>query len=165
MSTSADPGPDGRFAMTAQRLDDPEVTALIDEVQAEYVVRYGGPDATPIDPADFEPPGGVFLLGRLDGTAVACGGWRTHDATTAEIKRIFVTAGTRRRGLAGRILTELERTAAAAGMVRMILETGTAQPEALRLYEGRGYRPVPGFGYYKDAPLAVTLGRVITDLR
>ena len=28
----------------------PDVQALVEEVQAEYVVRYGGPDGSPIDP-------------------------------------------------------------------------------------------------------------------
>jgi len=36
--------------------DDPVVTDLIERVQQEYVLRYGGPDATPVDPAEFTPP-------------------------------------------------------------------------------------------------------------
>jgi hypothetical protein len=35
----------------------------------------------------------------------------------------------------------------------MILETGTAQPEAVALYESSGYTPIPPFGYYKAEPL------------
>lgn len=41
----------------------------------------------------------------------------------------------------------------------MVLETGLRQPEALTLYESSGYAQVPGFGYYKDAPLSRCLAR------
>ena len=44
---------------------DPHVQALVERVQAEYVVRYGGPDQTPVDPAQFAAPDGVFLLARV----------------------------------------------------------------------------------------------------
>ena len=39
----------------------PDAMRLIDEVQAEYVVRYGGPDETPLDPLMFEPPSRQLL--------------------------------------------------------------------------------------------------------
>src|SRR5204862_11037 len=48
----------------------PDALRLIDEVQAEYVVRYGGPDETPLDPLMFEPPTGSFFAGYLDGRPV-----------------------------------------------------------------------------------------------
>ena len=47
----------------------PDAMRLIDEVQAEYVVRYGGPDETPLDPLMFEPPSGSFFVGYVDGRA------------------------------------------------------------------------------------------------
>jgi ribosomal protein S18 acetylase RimI-like enzyme len=69
----------------------------------------------------------------------------------AEIKRMWVDPAHRRRGLATAVLDELERTAAAAGCGRMVLETGSAQPEAIGFYEARGYVEMPGFGVYRDA--------------
>ena len=137
---------------------------LIAEVQAEYVARYGGPDSTPLDPLMFEPPLGSFFVGYLpvDGSArpVATGAWRTHDDVevfgtrrTAEIKRMYVVPAARARGLARQMLAHLEQTAAEAGAEAMILETGTAQPEAMGLYESSGYTPIPSFGHYKDEPL------------
>jgi GNAT superfamily N-acetyltransferase len=152
---------------------------LEDLIQAEYVLRYGGPDETPMDAAEFSPPAGRFLIGYLDragepedaqdrpgidgpgGAAVACGGWRTHDPDTAEIKRMFVAATARRRGLAARILAELERTAADAGFTTMLLETGDAQPEAIALYTRAGYTPVEHFGYYRDSPRSVSLAKTL----
>ena len=54
----------------------PDAVMLIEQVQAEYVVRYGGEDATPLDPAMFEPPRGAFFVAYRDGVPVATGAWR-----------------------------------------------------------------------------------------
>ncbi|HET6937710.1 MAG TPA: GNAT family N-acetyltransferase [Nocardioides sp.] len=147
----------------------PDAMLLIAEVQAEYVIRYGGPDNTPLDPLMFEPPAGSFYVGYVDlggRQPVATGAWRRHDDVdafgtrrTAEIKRMYVAQAVRGRGLARAMLAHLERTAADSGAEAMILETGTAQPEAMALYESSGYTCIPSFGYYKDAPLNRCYGK------
>jgi ribosomal protein S18 acetylase RimI-like enzyme len=150
----------------------PDAMLLIDQVQAEYVVRYGGPDRTPLDPLMFAPPTGSFYVGylALDGRsrAVASGAWRAHDDVevfgtrhTAEIKRMYVAPAARARGVARRMLAHLERTAAETGCDAMILETGTAQPEAIALYESSGYTPIASFGYYRDEPLNRCFGKAL----
>ena len=162
----------------------PDAMLLIAEVQAEYVVRYGGPDVTPLDPLMFEPPAGSFYVGYLElevgpevrgqraakgeRRAVATGAWRTHDDVevvgtrrTSESKRMYVAPAARARGLARVMLAHLERTAAESGAEAMILETGTAQPEAMALYESAGYTSIPSFGYYKDEPLNRCYGKVL----
>lgn len=132
---------------------------LIEEVQAEYVVRYGGRDETPLDPLMFEPPTGSFFVGYLGGTPVATGAWRRSPvealgtASTAEIKRMYVAPAARGRALARLMLAHLEADAAAHGAEAIVLETGVAQPEAIALYESSGYTPIPPFGHYKDSEL------------
>lgn len=123
--------------------------ALIDEVQLEYVHRYGGPDHTELHPEEFAPPRGLFLLAHSGTTSLGIGGWRAQSSEhpglrdgDAEIKRMYVRAEARRRGIARRVLDALERTAADAGRRRMVLETGTAQPEALAMYAAAGYEPM-----------------------
>lgn len=51
------------FRIETRRLVDVDVARLVAEFQQEYVVRYGGPDDTPLDPGQCDPPAGVFLLG------------------------------------------------------------------------------------------------------
>lgn len=137
----------------------PDALALIEEVQAEYVVRYGGRDRTPLDPLMFEPPDGSFFVGYADARPVAIGAWRRStvealgSSRTAEVKRMYVVPAARGLGLARRMLAHLEADAAAYGAEVVVLETGLAQPEAIALYESSGYEPIPGFGYYRDAPL------------
>lgn len=136
--------------------------ALIERVQLEYIVRYGGPDETPVDPADFRPPRGLFMIAfDVDEGALACGGWRSHGEA-AEIKRMYVVPEARRRGLAVAVLAALERTARDAGHRRVKLVTGTAQPEALAMYERWGYRPVAGFGLYACMADARFLGKELS---
>lgn len=138
--------------------DHPDAVKLNDEVQAEYHVRYGdGGDATVLTADDFTPPNGVYLIVYDPaGTPVATGGWRVQDANgegnldgDAELKRMYVSAGMRGRGLARRVLSALEDDARAAGRLRMVLETGTKQPEAIALYTSSGYEPCEKFGYYR----------------
>ncbi len=145
----------------------PDAQALIEAVQAEYVARYGGQDESPIDPADFEEPLGRFYVGYLDGTPVATGAWRRSSVralgaqVTAEVKRMYVVPTAQRRGVARRMLTHLEATAAEAGIEALVLETGMKQPEAIALYTSSGYEPIPGFGYYCGSELSRCFGRRI----
>ncbi|MEU8973166.1 GNAT family N-acetyltransferase [Streptomyces monashensis] len=140
------------------RFDHPDAVTLNDEVQAEYQLRYGdGGDATVLDTNDFDPPRGSYLIAydELD-RPVATGGWRSQDLNDegnengdAELKRMYVIERMRGHGLARRILSALEEDARAAGRVRMVLETGTKQPEAVALYTSSGYEPCAKFGYYR----------------
>ena len=138
---------------------------LIEDVQAEYVVRYGGPDETPLDPLMFEPPSGSFFVGYVDGEPVATGAWRRTSVeafgttSSAEIKRMYVAAPARGRGLARQMLAHLEADAQAHGAEAMVLETGTRQPEAIALYLSSGYVEVPAFGHYKDEPISRCYGK------
>ena len=144
----------------------PDAMRLIAEVQQEYVARYGGMDETPLDPVMFEPPLGSFFVGYLDDVPVVSGAWRRRDdveafGTTdvAEIKRMYVAPSGRGRGLARLMLAHLEATAAEAGAAVSVLETGTAQPEAMALYESSGYVPVAKFGHYREYPSSRCYGK------
>ena len=113
------PAHEGAFCVVRMAFTDPRVQRLVEEVQAHYVLIYGGRDDSPVDPAEFDPPQGLFALGTLDGQEVAMGGWRHRPdlaemfagARVAEIKRMYVAPPGRRKGFASRVLTFLEDTA------------------------------------------------------
>ncbi|MGW7053826.1 GNAT family N-acetyltransferase [Streptomyces sp. NPDC054887] len=139
--------------------DHPDAMKLDAEVQQEYIQRYNGEgDTTPLDASMFRPPAGLFLIAYdADGRPVASGAWRRQDENgegyadgDAEIKRMYVRPESRGLGLARRILAALEDDARAAGRTRMVLETGTQQPEAIALYVSSGYAPTAKFGHFRE---------------
>ncbi|MGN9756066.1 GNAT family N-acetyltransferase [Streptomyces sp. SD31] len=139
------------------RFDHPDAMRLSTLVQAEYLRRFGYDDMTPLHPAHFDPPDGLFLVTYREGKPVACGGWRAQEADDegyangdAELKRMFVVPEARGQGLARGVLRALEDSARAAGRVRMVLETGTPLHEAMALYVSGGYAPTASFGPYRD---------------
>ena len=159
--TAATPDPAATWLVEQVAFTDPRVQSLVTEVQDYYVEIYGGPDDSPVDPAEFDEPHGRFVLGLVDGRPVAMGGWRRRpelDASIggrcAEVKRMYVSPAVRRRGLARRVLAALEDSARGAGVEVLALETGTMQPEAIALYEVQGYRPTIRFGHYAGSDLS-----------
>ncbi len=136
--------------------DGPVAQRLIAAVQAEYVVRYGGPDEAPVDPSEFAPPHGLFLVGYLGTEPVATGGLRRSADGAVELKRMYVVPEARGKGLSRVMLAALEERARGLGATRVVLETGDRQPEAVGLYESSGYERTQGFGYYAGEPLSLS---------
>ncbi|GAA2334374.1 GNAT family N-acetyltransferase [Dactylosporangium salmoneum] len=137
-------------------------TELTTAALADLSARYGGDgDTTPIQPGEFDPPEGAFLVAYVDHEPVGCAGFRTfvEDETTAELKRMYVAPEFRGRGVAKALLLAIEGAAREAGRRRIWLETGTAQPEAIGLYERCGYIRIEDFGHYKGYPDVRSFGR------
>jgi ribosomal protein S18 acetylase RimI-like enzyme len=93
----------------------------------------------------FEPPDGLFLVIRRHGEPVACGGFKRDGPEIAYLKRMWVSREARGLGLGRRLLTELERRAAALGYRTIRLETEKSLAEAQQLYRSSGYVEVPPF--------------------
>ena len=138
---------------------DPDAQSLIAELNADMTVRYGGPDATPVAPAEFAPPRGAFVVVTDENGLIGCGGLRDHGDGDVELKRMYVRAARRREGHAARLLTYLEQRSCDAGFKRVVLETGDPQYEAIAFYERCGYVVIPGFGYYRDEPSCRCYGK------
>jgi DNA-binding MarR family transcriptional regulator len=100
---------------------------------------------------EMTPPAGVFMLARLEGDPVGCGGLKRIDETTGEIKRVWTAPSARGLGVARRIVRRLEAAARDMGLKRVRLDTNRALTEAQALYRTEGYREVPRFG---DNPYA-----------
>jgi GNAT superfamily N-acetyltransferase len=134
------------------RLSDVEVEPLLIGLSAEYDARYGeNIEMTRASEGEFDPPDGLFVV-LMDGpTTAAGGGFRRHNPSTCEVKRMWTCPPYRRRGLATSVLDTLEEAAREAGYADVILETGPLQPEAETLYGRRGYRRIETYGHYPDA--------------
>jgi GNAT superfamily N-acetyltransferase len=88
---------------------------------------------------------------------VGCGAIKEHASKTMEVKRMFVSSGNRNKGIASKILSELENWACELSYTKCILETGKRQPEAIGLYKKNGYKLIPNYGQYAGVENSVCL--------
>ena len=141
-----------------ERVDwhDPRAVALRAAMDDEIGPRYAGdvaefdPDtlaaissALSIDPADIV----ATLVASVDGVPVGHAALRRLGQEW-ELKRVVTLPAARGRGVSRALITEIERLVVEQGGTRLILQTGHRQPEAVRLYEWLGYRPIPVYPPY-----------------
>jgi len=111
----------------------------------------------------YESPGFLLLARDETGERLGCVGLRNlghlHGEMTGEIRRLFVRADGRGRGL-GRSLTErLIVDATGRGFDRLVLNTVPSMQEALELYTSLGFEPSEP---YVDEPLEDTYYLALT---
>jgi GNAT superfamily N-acetyltransferase len=135
------------LAINAVDVRSSDASLLVARLDAELDRRYG-PVQGQFTAANALADQTRFLVGYVAGRPVACGAFRPMDAVAAEIKRMYVEPEFRGRGIARRVLVELEERARRDGFSRTRLETGIYQPEAIRLYESAGYRRIDNYGVY-----------------
>jgi len=128
----------------------------LDQYFAELARRFrGGFDrdkgATTSPADDFAAPRGCLLIARLFGEPIGCGGLRTLDPGTGEIKRMWIAPHARGLGIGRRLLAELEGAARRRKLRAIRLDTNSSLGEALRLYRASGYREIRRFN---DNPYA-----------
>ena len=132
--------------LRAEASDSPASEALWEEYMALVAARLPGfvPTETIFaTPEAFVGPGTAWRVGYVDGHAVCCGGIRPlADAGVGEIKRMFVSAGARRRGIGRELLVALEALAMSLGFTTMRLFTTEVLVEARALYASAGYAVV-----------------------
>ncbi|GIE83729.1 GNAT family N-acetyltransferase [Actinoplanes regularis] len=140
--------------------EDPAGAALRLAQRAELDERYG---------CDDHEPGGapvaseidIFLVASRDGEALGCGALRQLDEHSAEVKRMYVVPAGRGSGVATAILRALETAARERGWTALRLETGFAQPDAIRFYQREGYREIPLYGKYVGSEISLCFERVL----
>ena len=101
------------------------------------------------------------LIAFENNAPVGCGAFRTYSENTVEIKRMYVPELCRNKGIASKILAELEAWAKELGNTKCILETGIMQVEAIRLYPKNGYEKIENYGDYKGVANSICFGKTI----
>jgi len=86
---------------------------------------------------------------------VSCGAIKEYNPNTMEIKRMYTLPESRGKGIATKVLIELEKWANELGYEKCILETGKKQLEAIALYKKNGYKLIPNFGQYAEVENSV----------
>lgn len=90
------------------------------------------------------------IVAYINDVAVGCGAFKAYDSTSVEIKRMFTSPSSRSKGVASKILNELENWASELNFQSAVLETGKRQVEAVKFYKKCDYRSIPKYGQYKD---------------
>ena len=94
-------------------------------------------------------------------TPVGCGAFREKESDLVEIKRMFVHPDFRKKGIASKILGELEIWAKEVGYAFTILETGKNQPEAINLYQKQDYTIIPNYPPYEKMDNSVCMKKTL----
>lgn len=141
--------------------DTPEVLACLTAYFNDLAARIPGLDMgkfpVPDPGADsYRPPHGRFLIVWSDDLPVGCVSLRPLDATTAEVKRLWVDASARGQGLARRLMAAIEDEARAMGHHALKLDTNSALTEATALYRASGWTEIAP---YTGAPADIWLGK------
>jgi putative acetyltransferase len=139
------------IAIELTRAATAEVVELLGELDAALSGPYTADQRHALSVEQLFRPDVRFFVARLKGAAVACGGIGFYDGY-AELKRMYSRPSVRGRGVAKAILRRLEAEARAVGAPLLRIETGLYQEEALRFYEGAGFRRCGAFGPYVAMP-------------
>ncbi|MEW6193825.1 MAG: GNAT family N-acetyltransferase [Bacteroidota bacterium] len=92
---------------------------------------------------------------------VSCGAIKEYAPGIMEVKRMYTLPECRGKGIATKILIELEKWALELSYEKCILETGKKQPEAIALYKKNGYKIIPNYGQYAEVENSVCFEKEI----
>jgi GNAT superfamily N-acetyltransferase len=88
------------------------------------------------------------IVAYLNNKPVGCGAFKEFDKNSVEVKRMFTEQDLRSKGIASKILNELENWAKELNYKTCVLETGFRQIEAVRFYKKASYKVIPNYGQY-----------------
>ena len=101
-------------------------------------------------PGDYAGERGALFIAKSPAGAAGCIALRPFDATTGEIKRLYVRPAFRGTGLGAKLAVRVLEAARAAGYDRLVLDTLDRMDAAVRLYGKLGFQPIPA---YYDNPM------------
>jgi len=138
----------------------PDFSALVALLDADLAIRDGEEHEFY---AQYNKTGSIrHCVIAFDGhKAVGCGALKQYSPPMMEVKRMFVLPAYRGRGIASRVLAELEKWAAELSCTGCVLETGLNQPEAIALYQKNGYHRIPNYGQYASVQNSVCFEKIL----
>ena len=126
------------MTVAVETIDQPEALALVGELDAHLEPLYPPESRHGLNIQALRAKNVFFVIARdEERRACGCGAVMFCDGY-AELKRMYVRPGERRRGVGAAIIRFLEKHAANHGYGIVRLETGAKQLEALSFYEQIG---------------------------
>lgn len=128
---------------------DERFLSLVEELDYGYYQRIGDELEKYNQYNEFKDPHIVILM--MDGDdAIACASYRKFDEKSVEFKRVYVKKEYRKRGIAYRLIRELEKDVIEKGFEHSYIVTGNNNHAAIGLYEKLDYFKTDKFGQFKD---------------
>lgn len=115
------------------------------ELDSRFESGFDPDRSLPVVATEVTEPAGLFLVGRLHGEPIGCGGLKLHGDGAAEIKKLWVAASARGLGVGRRLLDELERHARQRDVTVVRLDTNRSLKEAISLYRSAGFVEINRF--------------------
>jgi ribosomal protein S18 acetylase RimI-like enzyme len=120
------------IAWTRTFVDDPESAPTFHNIEQELRDL----------PGPYAPPRGRLFLALVDGRAAGCIALKPVDATTSELKRLYVRPDFRGLQIGQKLVSALIDAARAAGYTRIVLDSHHSMHAAHRIYRDAGFRDV-----------------------
>ncbi len=152
----------------SERADHPQVVALLGALD-RYLGELYEPVANHIlSVGELLAPEVSFFVARQGQTIVGTGAVRrmpgeqdTADQPYGEVKRMYVDPAVRGQRIGERLLQTLEATLREQGVALALLETGSEQREAVKLYERCGYKQRGAYGGNADNGLSLFMSKAL----
>lgn len=139
---------------------DTEFVSLVKLLDAELAIRDGN------DHAFYHQFNKIDMIRQAvvayeNEKPVSIGAIKELTSDVMEVKRMFTLPDQRGKGIAVRVLNELEQWAKELGYKKCMLETGKKQREAIALYQKSGYRIIPNYGQYSGIENSVCFEKLV----
>lgn len=140
-----------------------DFVALVKLLDADLAIRDGD------DHAFYSQFNKIDMLRQAivayeDGNPAGCGAFKEYTKGVIEIKRMYTSDNHRKKGIASKVLEELERWAVESGFEKAILETGVNQPEAIAMYHQLGYTKTENYGQYAGVANSLCLEKQLKKI-
>ena len=129
---------------------------LVKELDNEYFQIHGDIVNKYKDYNELKDPHLVLLVLNWD-RPIACASFRLFDKDTIEIKRVYVKKRYRRKGIAYKLVKQLEKLAIEENFKYSIIETGSNNTAAIELYKKLDYEIVDNFGFFEGDDMCICM--------
>ena len=136
---------------------------LTKELDNEYFQLHGDIVNKYAEYNDLKDPHIVILVLNW-GNPIACASFKLFDKDTIEIKRVYVKKRYRRKGIAYKMVKQLEKLAMEENFRYSVIETGSENTAAIDLYKKLDYEIVDNFGFFKDDDLCICMKKEFKSL-